>query len=146
MPEKSKNIHGWDFCHPPQTIFPKDWDNIWFAAGRWLLVLVLVTTNSTSGGGEVRYVVIGWQSLEQEGMRENLKWNPHSEKQRVLRKEGLREKVDRSTRKNPKMKPSPLRETFPCGHKLVISQSQRDQRDEKDTTFYQSHETLLFQD
>ena len=42
----------------------------------------------------------------------------------------------------PKIKPS-LRETFPCGQKLVLSQSQRVQRDEKDTTFYQNHETLF---
>ena len=41
------------------------------------MVLVLVTTDSTTSvGGEVRHVVIGCQSLEQEGLRRKPKMKP----------------------------------------------------------------------
>ena len=41
------------------------------------------------------------------------------------------------------MKPS-FGENFPCGQKLVMSQSQRLQRDERDTMFYQNMRHYYF--
>ena len=76
----------------------------------------------------VRYVVIGWQSPAIRGI----------DGKKLKMKLSLREKTENKTfEEKPKMKLS-LRETFPCGQKLVMTQRQRVQRDEKDTPFFRT--------